>query len=89
MLYSLKKREDMSDQKSKAQKETMRSYSPSVLPWRPCYESTTAHLSHFPTIHNNNKMDKEFMEEMRQSNKCGGVMTDEVFNLPLGFGTSP
>ena len=25
------------------------------------------------------------MVEMRQSNKCGGVMTDEIFNLPLGF----
>ena len=29
------------------------------------------------------------MVEMRQSNKCGGVMTDEIFNLPLGFGASP
>ena len=26
------------------------------------------------------------MVEMRQSNKCGGVMTDEIFNLPLEFG---
>ena len=34
-------------------------------------------------------MDTEFMVEMRQSNKCGGVMTDEIFNLPLGFGASP
>ena len=29
------------------------------------------------------------MVEMRQSNKRGGVMTDEIFNLPLGFGASP
>ena len=29
------------------------------------------------------------MVEMRQSNKCGGVMTDQIFNLPLGFGASP
>ena len=29
------------------------------------------------------------MVEMRQSNKCGGVVTDEIFNLPVGFGASP
>ena len=28
------------------------------------------------------------MVEMTQSNKCGGVMTDEIFNLRLGFGAS-
>ena len=26
------------------------------------------------------------MVEMRQSNKCEGVMTDEIFNLPLASG---
>ena len=34
-------------------------------------------------------MDREFMVEMKQSNKCGGVMTDEIFNLPFGFTASP
>ena len=29
------------------------------------------------------------MVEIRQSHKCGGVMTDEIFNLPVGFGASP
>ena len=28
------------------------------------------------------------MVEMRQSNKCGGVVTDEILNLPVGFGAS-
>ena len=34
-------------------------------------------------------MDTELLVEMRQSNKSGGVMTDEIFNLPLGFAGSP
>ena len=29
------------------------------------------------------------MVEMRQSNKCEGEMTDEIFNLPLGFSGRP
>ena len=45
-----------------------------------------SHLSHAPIVHNNNTMDTKFMVEMRQSNKCGGVMTDEIFNLPLASG---
>ena len=28
------------------------------------------------------------MVEMTQSHKCGGVVTDEIFNLPVGFGAS-
>ena len=28
------------------------------------------------------------MVEMRQSNKCGGVVTDEILNLPVGFDAS-
>ena len=28
------------------------------------------------------------MVEMTQSNKCGGVMTDEILNVPLRFGAS-
>ena len=31
-------------------------------------------------------MDTEFMVEMREFNKCRGVITDEIFNLPVGFG---
>ena len=29
------------------------------------------------------------MAELRQSNKCGGVMTNEIFNLPVVFGANP
>ena len=37
-----------------------------------------------PVIHNNNKMDTEFLVQMRQSNKCGSIRNDEIFNLHLG-----
>ena len=39
-----------------------------------------------PIIHNNNTMDTEFLVQMRQSNKCGSVKNDEIFNLHLGSG---
>ena len=47
------------------------------------------HLSHPPIIHNINTMDTEFLVQMRQSNKCGSVRNDEIFNLHLGSGASP
>ena len=40
-------------------------------------------------MNNNNKMDTELLVEMRHSGKCGGVMTDEILNLPVVFGASP
>ena len=39
-----------------------------------------------PSIHNNNTMDTEFLVQIRQSNKCGSVMNNEIFNLHLGSG---
>ena len=39
-----------------------------------------------PIIHINNIMDTEFLVQMRQSNKCGSVRNDEIFNLHLGSG---
>ena len=42
-----------------------------------------------PIIHNNNTMDTEFMVQMRQSNKCGSIRNDEIFNLHLGSGAGP
>ena len=45
-----------------------------------------AHLCHPPIIHNNNTMDTEFQVQMRQSNKCGSVRNDDIFNLHLGSG---
>ena len=42
-----------------------------------------------PIIHNNNTMDTEFLVQMRQSNKCGSVRNDEIFNLHLESGAGP
>ena len=39
-----------------------------------------------PITHNNNIMDTEFLVQMRQSDKCGSVRNDEIFNLHLGSG---
>ena len=72
----------MRDQKTKAQKNA-KNYEIIPTPW---YESTTPHLSHSPIIHNNNIMDTKFLVQMRQSNKCGSIRNDEIFNLPLGSG---
>ena len=33
-------------------------------------------------------MDTEFLVQMRQSNKCGSVRNDEIFNLHLGSGAT-
>ena len=44
------------------------------------------HLSHRPIIHNNNILDTEFLVQMRQSNQCGSIRNDEIFNLHLGSG---
>ena len=40
-------------------------------------------LCHPSIIHNNSTMDTEFVVEMGQSNKCGSVRKDEIFNLHL------
>ena len=45
-------------------------------------------LSHPPIIPNNT-MDRGFLVQMRQSNKCGSVRNDEIFNLHLGSGAGP
>ena len=34
-------------------------------------------------------MDTEFLVQMRQSNKCGSVRNDEIFNLHLGSDAGP
>ena len=54
-----------------------------------CYKSTTPHLSHPPTVCNNNRMDIEFLVQMRQSDKCGSVRNDDIFNLTLGICCRP
>ena len=52
-------------------------------------DKSTPHLSHSPIICNNNTMDIEFLVQMRQSDKCGGVRNDDIFNLHLGSGAGP
>ena len=47
------------------------------------------HLLHSLIIHNNNTMDTEFLEQMRQSNKCGSVRNDQILNWNLGSGVGP
>ena len=96
MLYSLKKEtghdrpKDKSINKNvKKNKQTMEQYPPLVPPPTPWYESTTPHLSLSPIIHNNNTMNTQLLVQMRQSNKCGSVRNDEIFNLHLGSGASP
>ena len=42
-----------------------------------------------PIIFNNNTMDTEFLVQMRQSNKCGSVRNNEIFNLHLESGAGP
>ena len=78
----------MRDKKTKAQIKIKKN--PQEIIPTPCwYESTNRHLSHLHLIHNNNTMDTEFLVQMRQSNKCGSVRNDEIFNLHLGSGAGP
>ena len=89
MLYSLKKETVHERQKRKPQrKKPMRWYPPPVLRPTPSSQSTTHCLSHAAIIYNNT-MDKEFLVQMKQSNKCGRVRNDEIFNLHLAFGAGP
>ena len=75
----------MREQKAKPQVKK-RNYKIRPTPW---YESTTPILCHPPIIDNNNTMDTEVLVQMRQSNKCGSVRNDEIFNLHLGSGAGP
>ena len=84
MLYSLKK--ETGHERPKDKSTNKKNYEIIPTPW---YESTTPHLSHAPIIQNNNTMDTEFQVQMRQSNKCGSVKNDEIFNLHLGSGAGP
>ena len=78
-------KQDMREQKAKPQAKK-RNYKIIPTSW---YESTTLILCHTPIIDNNNTMDTEFLVQMRQSNKCGSVRNDEIFNLHLGSGSGP
>ena len=90
MLYSLKK--ETGHERPKDKSTNKKNYE--IIP-TPCPPTHTLiwinhpHLSHPPIIHNNNTMDTEFLVQMRQSNKCGSVRNDEIFNLHLGSGAGP
>ena len=78
----------MKEHKRKAQVKKNYEIIPTpCLPPATQYESATLHppcLSHPHTIHNNNTMDTQFLVQMRQSNKCGSIRNNEIFNLHLG-----
>ena len=88
MLYSLKKETGHERPTDKSTKTKTKQKKAEMI-FTPWYESTFPHLSHPPIIHNNNTIDAEFLAQMRQSNKCGSVSNDEIFNLHLGSGASP
>ena len=88
MLYSLKK--ETWHERAQIKKNKLWDNTHTLFPHpHPDMESTTPHLSPPLIIHNNNKMDTEFLVQIRQSNKCGSVMNNEIFNLHLGSGAVP
>ena len=94
MLHSLKK--ETGHERTKDKSTNKKNYE--IIP-TPCPSTHTliwinrppppTNLCHLPIIHNNNTMDTEFLVQMRQSNKCGSVRNDEIFNLQLGSGGGP
>ena len=82
----------MREQRTKAQVTKNKNKNYKIIPTpcpppTPCYKSTTPHHpSHPPIICNSNVMDIEFLVRMRQSDKCGSVRNDDIFNLHLGSG---
>ena len=97
MLCSLKKETTHERTKNKSSNKKNSEIIPT--PWPPplplppdiqtWMNEQPSHLSHPPIIHNNNTMYTEFLVQMRQSNKCGSVKNDEIFNLHLGSGVGP
>ena len=47
------------------------------------------HLFTSLIIYKNNRMDTEFLVQMKQFDKCGSIRNDEIFNLHLGSGVGP
>ena len=75
----LKNRQDMRQQKTKAQiKRKLWDKTHPLFPHpHRDVKSISPHLSYPPIIYNNNTMYTEFMVQMRPSNKCGSVRKDE------------
>ena len=85
MLYSLKKWDRTFGKKNKLWDNT-NPLSPHPHPYM---NQPPSNLCNPHIIHNNNTMDTEFLVKIRQSNKCGSVRNDKIFNLHLGSGTGP
>ena len=80
----------MRDQKTKAQiKKTISDNTHPLSPYPHPDMNQPPQPIASPIIFNNNTMDTEFLPQMRQSNKCGNVSNDEIFNLHLGTGVGP
>ena len=83
----------MREQNTKAQEKQNYKVIPTTCP--PTH--TLIKINHPPTyptppppiICNNNTVNKAFLAQMRQSNKCGSVRNDEIINLHLGSGAGP
>ena len=88
MLYSFTKETGHERAQIKKNKLWDNTHQLSPHPHPDMYQSPP-HLSHAPIIHNNNTMDTESLVQMRQSNKCGSVRNDEIFNLHLGSDAGP
>ena len=82
-------RQEMREQKAKAQVKKQTNCE--ILP-TPCRTTHTLiwinhhtpppppPLRHLPIIHKNKTMDTEFQVQMRQSNKCGSLRNEDIFN---------
>ena len=74
----------MREQNTKAQEKQNYKVIPTTCPPHPHPNKNqpSPHLSHPapPIICNNNTVNKAFLAQMRQSNKCGSVRNDEIIN---------
>ena len=52
----------------------------------PNFSQPSPNLSHLLLISNNNKLGMTFVVQMRQSDKYGSVLNDEIMNFHLGSG---
>ena len=88
MLQSLQNRtKDLREQNIKTHTKKTKNIEP--IPCLPTY--TLIEINHMLPIRSpivcTNTMDKKFLLRVEQSNKCGSVTINKVFNVPLGSGT--
>ena len=90
MLYSLKK--ETGHERPKDKNTNKKNYEIILTPCLPIH--TLIWINHAPPIPspifaNNITMDREFLVQTRQSNKCGSARNDEILNLHLGSCAGP